>query len=279
MATAEITGVARIADAFARGRAEARALLMPFLVAGYPDPDTFVRIARACADAGADVLEIGIPFSDPIMDGPVIAAASSSVLERGQRVSDSLALLERAAEATGIPCVAMTYYNLWFHRGLTDAARALREAGACGAIVPDLSVEDSADWRAACAAEGIATIFIAAQTSPPDRLRALAGATQGFVYAASLLGVTGVRESLNLRAHGLVDGLRAVTDLPIAVGIGVSTPDQAREAAAYSDGVIVGSALVKRIGEAGDPVDAAARFVAELRAAVTRRLDPDPPIR
>jgi tryptophan synthase alpha chain len=267
-----VAGTERLASAFARGRTENRALVMPFLVAGYPSGDAFAELARACFEAGADVLEIGIPFSDPIMDGPVIAAASNGVLERGQRTAEALELLARAAEHG--PVVAMTYYNLVFRRGLDAFARAVRDAGACGVIVPDLSVEDSADWRAAARGAGIAPVFLAAQTSPPGRLRALAEASEGFVYAASLLGVTGVRSALNDRARALVESLREATDLPVAVGIGVSTTEHAREVASYADGVIVGSAVVKRVADAvaagNDPTAGVAAFVRELRASVAR---------
>lgn len=270
MARAEVVAKQRLADAFASGREENRALLMPFLVCGYPDGDTFVELARAAAEAGADVLEVGIPFSDPIMDGPVIAAASTQVLAGGLRVRDALALLARASAAADRPVLAMTYYNVMYRYGLDAFAAALRDAGVTGAIVPDLSVEDSGPWREACARAGIAPVFIAAQTSPPERLRALAAVTEGFVYAASLLGVTGVRESLDVRARRLVADLRDATDLPVAVGIGVSTPEHARAVAAYADGVIVGSAVVARIAKSPDPVAAVRAFVAELRAACAR---------
>jgi tryptophan synthase alpha chain len=259
-----VNGIERIAEAFA-----ARPLLMPYLVCGYPDPETFLQCAAAAAAAGADMFEIGIPFSDPIMDGPVIQEASFKVLERGQRVADALKLIERTAQATGKPLFAMTYYNIPFRFGLDAFARALADAGACGAILPDLSVEDAGPWRQACDAAGIAPVFIAAQTSPPDRLRAIGEAARGFVYAASLLGVTGLRESLNDRARALVAGIREATDLPVAVGIGVSNASQAREVASFADGVIVGTAVVKTITEAADPAPALAALVAELRAAVS----------
>src|SRR5258706_466202 len=152
-------------DAFAQGRADGRALLMPFLVCGYPSGALFVDIANAAFEAGADVLEVGIPFSDPIMDGPLIAAASNEVLERGQRFDEALSLISKVARPDR-PVVAMTYYNLIFRHGLTEAARALADAGCAGAIIPDLSVEDSGEWRAACDGAGIAPVFIAAQTSP-----------------------------------------------------------------------------------------------------------------
>src|SRR2546426_2748369 len=188
MARTDVTPLQRLDDAFAERKS---ALVMPYLVCGYPNGDAFVDIATAAAEAGAGVLEIGIPFSDPIMDGPVIQEATNAVLAKGQRTADAIELIARAAEATGRPLVAMTYYNLIYRFGLDEFARALADAGATGAIVPDLSVEDSAAWRDACARAGIAPVFIAAQTSTPERLRAIASATQGFVYAASLLGVTG----------------------------------------------------------------------------------------
>jgi tryptophan synthase alpha chain len=259
----------RLADAFARGRSQpdgtARALLMPYFVCGYPDGDTFVALTEEAAAAGADLLEIGIPFSDPIMDGPVIQQATTSVLQRGQTVEEALKLIERAARASGLPLVAMTYYNLPFHRGLDAFARALADAGAAGAILPDLSVEDSAPWRASCSAAGIDPVFIAAQTSPDERLRAIGEAGRGFIYAASLLGVTGVREGLSEHARELVERIRACSTLPVAVGIGVSTPEHARAVASFADGVIVGSAVVKRIAEAADPVAEVGAFLRSLR--------------
>jgi tryptophan synthase alpha chain len=269
VARTEVTPAGRLDQAFAAGKAESRALVMPFLVCGYPDGDQFVRIAGAAADAGADVLEIGIPFSDPIMDGPVIQQATNDVLARGLHTADALVLVGRAAKETGKPLVVMTYYNLIFHFGVEAFAEAVAGAGAVGAIVPDLSVEDAGPWLEACAAAGIAPVFIAAQTSPPDRLRSIGEASRGFVYAASLLGVTGVREALNDRARALVSSIRDQTSLPVAVGIGVSTPEHAREVAGYADGVIIGSAVVKRIAEASDPAAEVGSFVGSVRAALS----------
>ena len=269
MARTDVTPAQFLDDAFATGKVEGRALVMPFLVCGYPDGDSFVDIARAAAESGADVLEIGIPFSDPIMDGPVIQEATNAVLARGMHTSEAIELIARAAEATGRPLVAMTYYNIVYRHGPAAFANELAAAGATGVIVPDLSVEDSGEWREECARSGIAPVFIAAQTSPPERLRAIGSASRGFVYAASLLGVTGVREALNDRARSLVASIREATDLPVAVGIGVSTPEHARDVASYADGVIVGSAVIKTIGDASDPPAAVGRFVGELRAAVT----------
>jgi tryptophan synthase alpha chain len=265
MARTDVTPAQRLADAFAE---RTTALVMPYLVCGYPNGDAFVDIATAAAEAGAGVLEIGIPFSDPIMDGPIIQEATNAVLARGQRTADALELIARAAKSAGRPLVAMTYYNLIYRFGLDEFARALADAGATGAIVPDLSVEDSTPWRDACARAGIAPVFIAAQTSTAERLRAIAAAARGFVYAASLLGVTGVRESLDDHARALVASIRKETSLPVAVGIGVSTPEHARTVASYADGVIVGSAVVKRVASARQPAREVGAFVAELAAAV-----------
>ena len=256
--------------AFARGRAEDRALLMPYLVTGYPDGDAFVACAGAAAAAGADALEIGIPFSDPIMDGPVIAAASGSVLERGQRTEEALDLFAGASQAAGVPLIAMTYYNVVFRYGLERFAKTVAERGGAGVILPDLSVEDAGPWRAACEDAGIAAVFMASQTSPPERLSMIGSAASGFVYAAALLGVTGVRETLGAQAGPLVERIRAATDLPVAVGIGVSTAEHAAQVAAFADGVIVGSALVKAIGEAVDPSVATAELVSRLKPACAR---------
>jgi tryptophan synthase alpha chain len=268
MARTEAPAKQRLADAFSAGRAEARALLMPFLVAGFPNDAGFVAAARACGEAGADVLEIGIPFSDPVMDGPVIQEAAFSVLSRSPRTSELIALAGEAAAAAGLPAVAMTYYNLAFRAGLDSFASSLVDAGLCGAILPDLSVEESAEWRAASSSAGIASIFIAAATSTEDRLRAIGEASEGFVYAASMLGVTGVRSELSAGARDLVTRIRAATKLPVAVGIGVSSAGHAAEVASYADGVIVGSALVKRIGEASDVATDVKRFVGELREGI-----------
>lgn len=260
----------RLTSAFEAGRHEKRALLMPYLVVGYPSEREFVALARAAAEAGADVLELGIPFSDPIMDGPVIQRASTSVLERGLGGREALDLAGEATLAAGVPCVVMTYFNIVFRRGLGEFASAVAEFGGSGVIVPDLPVEEAGPWRDACLAAGIGPVMIAAPTSPSARLRALSECSEGFVYAASTLGVTGLRESLSSRARELVAALRAVTAKPVAVGIGVSNAEQAREVSGYADGVIVGTAIVKVIEESADPVTAASRLVRELSAATRR---------
>ncbi len=262
--------LARLEAAFAAGASASRALVMPYLVVGYPSGPSFVSLARAAAESGADVLELGIPFSDPIMDGPVIQRASNAVLERGLGTAAALELIGEAALAAGIPVVVMTYYNVVFRWGLSEFAHAVARFGGSGVIVPDLPVEEAAPWREACLAAGIGPVMIAAPTSGPKRLRALAEYSEGFVYAASTLGVTGLRTTLSERARGLVASLRDVTSKPVAVGIGVSNADQAREVAGYADGVIVGTAVVKAIEENADPVPAVSRLVRELSQATRR---------
>lgn len=258
-----------LAAAFESGKREGRALLMPFLVCGYPDGDAFVECVAAAGAAGADVLEIGIPFSDPIMDGPLIAAASNQVLARGQTVDDAFGLLGRAAVAFGRPLVAMTYYNVILRRGLQRFAQDCASAGVAGVIVPDLAVEESLQWGVACEQAGIAAVFLAAVTSSPERLHRIAQTSEGFIYAASTLGVTGVRDELSDRARTLVEGLRVASGKPVAVGIGVSTPEHAREVAGYADGVIVGSAIVRAIDQSpGDPAGGVSSLVVALRAAL-----------
>jgi tryptophan synthase alpha chain len=261
-------GARSLDAAFAAGRSAGRALLMPFLVAGFPSGEEFVAAAEAAGPAGADVIEVGIPFSDPIMDGPVIAGAATRVLAGGQTLDDALSLVARAATAFGRPVVVMTYYNLLLHRGLSEVAGRLAGAGVAGVIVPDLSVEESSAWCLACEHAGLAPVFLAAPTSTEERLHAIAGASEGFIYAASTLGVTGVREQLSVRARDLVSRLRAVTETPVAVGIGVSTPDHAREVGSYADGVIVGSALVRAMDGAADPARAAGDLITALRSAI-----------
>ncbi|HVL89760.1 MAG TPA: tryptophan synthase subunit alpha [Actinomycetota bacterium] len=258
-----------LSSAFETGKREGRALLMPFLVCGYPDPDAFLACVEAAGTAGADVLEIGIPFSDPIMDGPLIAAASTKVLDRGQTVDDAFGLLARASAAFGRPMVAMTYYNLLLRRGLKRFAGDCAAAGVSGVIVPDLAVEESLQWGVACEQAGIAAVFMASVTSSPERLRQIAHTSEGFIYAASTLGVTGVRDSLGDRARTLVASLREATSKPVAVGIGVSTPEHAREVAGYADGVIVGSALVQAIDDGGpEPAKRVVQLVTALRDAL-----------
>ncbi len=240
-----------------------RKLLVPYVTGGLGAD--WLDVVRAVAAAGADAIEVGIPFSDPVMDGPVIQEASAKALLGGATPAGLVAALAKAD--VGVPLVVMTYYNLVFRGGHRRFARSLAEAGVAGAILPDLPLEELDDWARAADDAGVATILLAAPTTPDDRLVALCARSRGWIYGIGLMGVTGERTSLASSAALMGTRLKAVTDLPVLIGVGVSTPDQAVAAAASADGVIVGSALVRRLLEGAGP-DGAAAFVAELRAAL-----------
>jgi len=238
-------------------------LLVPYLMGGMTED--WVEVLQAVVAAGADAVEVGIPFSDPMIDGPVIQEASVLALRRGttpQSVIDGV-----AAARIGVPVVVMTYYNVVFRAGHRRMARSLAAAGIGGAIVPDLSLEELGPWAAEADDAGVDTVLLVAPSTPEDRVAALCRRTRGFVYAVARMGVTGERTDADSAAAAVVARVRRVTDTPVCVGIGVSTPEQAAAASAVADGVIVGSALVRRLVEGGG-AEAAAAFVGELRAAV-----------
>ena len=260
-----------LAAAFAAAAAEDRSALICSLPAGYPDLATAEACLVAAADAGADVLEVGFPFSDPVMDGPVIQAASQEALARGLRVDDDLALCRRLTQRVSVPALVMTYVSIPAARGFDRFARDAAAAGLVGVILPDLPADEAGAWLAAARPAGLDTVFLAAPVSSDERLDALTAASSGFVYATALMGVTGSAASA-AGARRLVERIRERTSLPVAVGIGVATPDQAREVAAYADGVIVGTALVRAVAD-GPPSEAparVARLVAQLRAGMAR---------
>ena len=242
-------------------RSGGRKLLVPYLVAGIPDRIAFPAMLGAL-EADADAIEVGIPYSDPLMDGPVIAAAAAQALAGGTSPSAALDLV--AGIGGRAPRVAMTYYNPIFAAGEDAYCRRAAESGITGLIVPDLPHEESASLRKAAGDRELAWIPLVAPTSPPARVATLAESATGFVYAVSTLGVTGAREHLSERAARVVEACREATDLPVLVGIGVSTPAQAREAAGAADGVVIGSAIVRRAMEEGP--EAVATFMAEVRA-------------
>lgn len=261
--------------AFARAAGEERAALIAYLPAGFPDRETSVRLIQAMIDNGADIVEVGIPYSDPLMDGPVISAAAEIALEQGITTDDCLGVV---AEVSGgsAAVVMMTYWNLIDRYGSERFAARLAAAGGAGVITPDLTPEEGAAWIAACDAHDLAHIFLVAPSSTGARIETVAGATTGFVYAASVMGVTGVRDSVGGGAGDLVSRVRGATGTPVAVGIGVSTAEQAHDVARFADGVIVGSAFVRRVLDAGtadEAVAAVGDLTRELAAGVRRQIE------
>jgi tryptophan synthase alpha chain len=265
------TGIERIAAAFAA--APGRAALMPYLMGGFPDLDRSVAIGEAYAEAGADLVELGVPFSDPLADGPVIHAAATRALAAGATLHGILQAAERIAER--LPVVLMCYANPLLARGVERSADELARAGASGLIVPDLPLEEAAGVRAACDASGIALVPLIAPTTPEPRLAEIARGARGFVYTVSVTGTTGERSSIEDSIGPVIARAKAHSPVPVAVGFGISTPAQAAATAdAGADGVIVGSRLVRAAGEAadagGDPAKAVGEIVAELAGALKR---------
>ena len=263
-------GAQRIAAAFARARDEQRAALIPYVVAGYPDAETSVEIALAAADAGADLLEIGLPYSDPLADGATLQRASQVALASGATLDGSLRLLERIGAARpDLPIVPMGYANQVIGGGDGEAvARRLAGAGAAGLIVADLTPDEGEPFEAVARAVGLAVVYLVAPTTPPARRAAIAARSGGFLYCVSLVGVTGARSELPASVGQLVADVRAESPVPVGVGFGVSRPDHVRAiAAAGADGVIVASALVDALGGDGRDLAAFRRLVTELRAA------------
>jgi tryptophan synthase alpha chain len=262
------TAANRLVSAFARLRARRRCALIPYVMAGDPDPDATVGLVDALADAGADAVELGVPFSDPIADGPVNQRAGFRAMQRGMGLRPALDLVARLRARTPVPLLFMTYYNLVLRYGVPAFARSAVEAGLDGLILADLPPDEAADLTAAARAADLATVFLLAPTSTEARIRAVCEASTGFVYCVSRTGVTGVRETLPEGLPDLVRRIRRHTAGPVCVGFGISRPQQARAVAGIADGVIVGSALVKMIEEAPDAPERVAAFVRELRAAV-----------
>lgn len=247
-----------------RGRlAEGGKLLAPYVMGGIPDRESFPAAFEAVA-LNADAVELGLPFSDPLMDGPLIAAAGERAIKAGVGPLD---VIEMAGRLTAAPFVVMTYYNPIHSLSEDRFCGLLSDAGASGLIVPDLPLEESMSLRAKVAERNIAWIPLVAPTSTEQRVREIAATATGFVYAVSTLGVTGTRESLSDRARAVVERCKAATDLPVLVGIGVSNPSQAVEACSYADGVVIGSAVVRLILEEG--AEAAGAFLADVRSAIS----------
>ncbi|QBR90884.1 tryptophan synthase subunit alpha [Nocardioides euryhalodurans] len=234
------------ASAFDKARGEGRAALVGYLPAGFPDVPGGIEALTALVGAGCDVIEVGLPYSDPVMDGPTIQAAAQQALEGGVRTTDVLRTVEAVA-ATGTPTVVMTYWNPVERYGVERFAADLASAGGAGLITPDLTPDSGAEWIAAADAHDLDKVFLVAPSSTEDRIAMTTKACRGFVYATAVMGVTGARTTTSDLAGPLVARTRAVTELPVAVGLGVSNGDQAAEVASYADGVIVGSAFVRTL--------------------------------
>jgi tryptophan synthase alpha chain len=267
-------GARRIAAAFARARAEGRAALIPYVVAGYPDTETSLEIALAAANAGADVLEVGLPYSDPLADGATLQRASGAALRAGATLERSLRLIERIGAARpDLPLVPMGYANQVIGGGDGEAvARRLGDAGAAGLIVADLTPDEGRPFEAVARDAGLAVVYLVAPTTPKDRRAAIAARSGGFLYCVSLVGVTGARTVLPSTVGPLIRDVRAVSPVPVAVGFGVSKPVHVRAIAkAGADGVIVASALVDALGPDGRDVATLASLVRDLRGATVTR--------
>lgn len=254
---------------FARCKTEQRAALVAYLPAGYPDQAASEQAVGDLARAGADIVEVGVPYSDPLMDGPVIQDAADQALAAGFRFAHLLRCVEAVAAAGSVP-VVMSYWNPVLRYGADRFARDLASAGGAGLITPDLIPDEASAWTEAAAQHGVDPIFLIAPSSTDERLSMTINACRGFVYAASTMGVTGARSAVGGGAEALVSRARSVGDLPVCVGLGVSNADQAAEVAAFADGVIVGSALVSALG--ADPSRAAlTSLTASLAEGVRRR--------
>jgi tryptophan synthase alpha chain len=259
-------GTERIAAAFARSRAEGRAALMPYLMGGYPDLAASRAIGEAYAEAGADLVELGVPFSDPLADGPVIHAAGTAALAAGASFHGVLEVARGLADH--VPVILMAYSNMLFARG-PELPAQLARAQVSGLIVPDLPLEEAPDLRSRCDAAGIALVPLVAPTTPDERMARIGADARGFLYAVSVTGTTGERDAVAPDLEEVIGRAKAHTEVPVAVGFGIATGEQAAGAAAAgADGVIVGSRLVRAAGEPGDPASAVRELVSELAAAL-----------
>jgi tryptophan synthase alpha chain len=259
----DIIASGRIETAFRSARDSGKKLLVPFITGGVSDD--WVDLVRACASAGADAIEIGIPFSDPVMDGPVIQEASVQALARGATPLSVLA--DVSVADVGVPLVAMTSYNIAFRMGHSRYAQSLADHGIAGTILPDLQLDEADTWRETAAAAGVENILLAAPTTPDDRLARICAASRGWVYGIGTMGVTGERATLAATAGVMASRLKAVTDRPVLIGIGVSNGEQAAEVVQVADGAIVGASVMRRV-LAGEGPEGVARFIGSLRHAL-----------
>lgn len=259
-----------VSSVLAACRAEGRAALVGYLPVGYPDVAGSLEAMTLMVEAGVDIVEVGVPYSDPLMDGPAVQHAAEQALIGGSRVSDVFRATQAVQDA-GAPALVMTYWNVVLRRGVDRFAQDLAAAGGAGLITPDLIPDEAGDWLAASDAYALDRVFLVAPSSTRERLVTATSASRGFVYAASTMGVTGTRDTVDSAAEDLVRRTREVTDLPVCVGLGVSNGEQAAAVAGFADGVIVGSALVRTLTEADSPAAGRRRLqelVTDLAAGV-----------
>jgi tryptophan synthase alpha chain len=260
--------MSRLAAMFDTCRSEGRSALIGYLPTGFPDVPTSISAMTALVESGCDLVEVGIAYSDPGMDGPTIAAATEAALRGGVKVRDTLAAVEAISNAGG-RAVVMTYWNPVLRRGVDAFARDLASAGGLGLITPDLIPDEADEWLSVSDAHNLDRIFLVAPSSTPERLATTVQASRGFVYAASIMGVTGARDVVSVAAPELVSRVKAVSDIPVGVGLGVRSREQAAQIGAYADGVIVGSALVSALKEG---IGAVRSLTEELADGVRQRI-------
>ena len=253
---------------FARVRQEGRTAFLPFMTAGLPSPEAAVEVFEAMAEAGADAFEVGIPYSDPLMDGPTIQAASARAIEAGMTLQGGFDVLRRVVDATGRPVLAMSYANPVFRLGPDEFARRAADSGASGLIVADLPLEEAPPVAEAADQAGIGLVLFAAPTTRGGRLARIAARDPVFIYGVAEMGVTGERDRISDRPRELAARIRAATGAPLVMGVGIGTPEQAAALAPHADGVIVGSALVRRALESTDPIPDIAAAAAALAGAL-----------
>jgi tryptophan synthase alpha chain len=267
-----VNGIEHIQATFDNTRAEHRAALMPYFTAGFPDLSLSRDILRELANSGADLIEVGIPFSDPLADGPTIQRSTQAALENGASLAYCLETVrELRRQAVAQPLILMGYYNPILSYGVERFTADAAKAGVDGLIVPDLPPEEAGELEAVCQRYRLALVFFLAPNSTPERIAMVAARASGFIYLVSLTGVTGARQALPADLEAFIERVRFQTQIPLAVGFGISTPEQARQVGGLADGVIVGSALINAVEGAAQPCQAAGEFIAAFRAALAAK--------
>ncbi|MGD9819261.1 MAG: tryptophan synthase subunit alpha [Desulfomonilaceae bacterium] len=261
----------RITTAFETAKQNKRCAFIPFITGGFPDSECFESLLKALDTSGADIIEVGIPFSDPLADGPVIQHSSKLALDMQITPQKILGILNKIKNTIKAPIVIMSYWNPIMQFGLKEFAIALNEAGVSGVIIPDLSPEESATWRECAESHSVDTIFMVAPTTSHDRIKKIASYSSGFVYLVSMTGVTGANLNMDKKLETQIQSVKSLTNLPVAVGFGISTPSQAGHLSSFADGIIVGSALVKKTIEAAsaeEAIESVTRLSSQIAVAL-----------